>query len=55
LIETQWRVLVAHQGDVDQDAVKPAVDADEQVEEAAGVLPGDQQEEAGDDDEQVED
>ena len=54
LVEPERRVFVAHQGDVGEDPVEPAVDADEQVEQAAGVLPGDQQEEAGDDDEQVE-
>ena len=36
LIKTEWRVLVAHQGDIDEDAVEPAVDADKQVEEGAG-------------------
>ena len=55
LIETEWRVLVAHQGDVGEDAVEPSVDADKQVEEAARVLPCDQQKEAGDDDKQVQD
>jgi hypothetical protein len=55
LIKTEWRVLVAHQSDVYEDAVEPAVDADEQVEKAAGVLPGDQQKESGDDHKQVED
>ena len=47
LIKTERRVLVVHQGDVGEDSVEPAIDADEQVEEAARVLPGDQQEEAG--------
>ena len=55
LVETEGRVLVVHAGEVGEDAVEPAVDADEQVEHGAGVLPGDQQEEAGDDGEQVED
>jgi hypothetical protein len=55
LIKTEWRVLVGHQGDIDGEAVEPAVDADEQVEERAGLLPGDQQEEAGEDDDEVED
>jgi hypothetical protein len=55
LIETEWRVLVVHQGDVGENPVAPAVDADEQAEGAAGILPGDQQEEAGHDDQQVED
>jgi hypothetical protein len=41
-------------GEVGEYPVEQALDADEQVEEAAGVLPGDQQKEAGDDDEQVE-
>jgi hypothetical protein len=37
LIKTEWRVLVAHHGHIDEDAAEPAVDADEQVEERAGL------------------
>lgn len=55
LIETKWRVFIAHQGDVAEDAVQPAVDAQQQVEEGAGVLPSDQHKEARYNDEQVED
>ena len=56
LIETEGWVFVVHQRDVAEDAVEPAVDAEQQVEQAAGlILPGDQQEGAGDDDQQVED
>ena len=47
LVETEGRVLVVQAGEVGEDAVEPAADADEQVEHGAGVLPGDQQEEAG--------
>jgi len=54
LVETEGWVLVSHQCDIDDDAVQPAVDADEQVEEAAWVPTGDQQEQAGEDDDQVE-
>ena len=53
LIESEGRVFVAHEGDVDQHAVEPTVDAHEQVEQTARVRPSDQQEEAGEDDEQV--
>src|SRR5688572_19758628 len=53
LIKTEWRVFVAHQGNVGEDAVEPAADAKKQIEKGAGVPPGDQQEETGDDDEQV--
>ena len=55
LIETERRVFVAHQGDVAEDAVEPAVDADAAGRRGRGGTAGDQQEEAGDDDEQVED
>jgi hypothetical protein len=52
LIKTEWPVLVAHQGNVDKDAVEPAVDAEEKIENGAGVPPGDQQ--PGEDDDQIE-
>src|SRR5512133_3388211 len=32
LIETEWRVIIPHQGHVGEDAVEPAVDANQQVE-----------------------
>jgi hypothetical protein len=54
LIQSERRILVPHQGDIDQDPVEPAIDAHKQVEEAARIPPGDQQEEAGEDDDQVE-
>jgi hypothetical protein len=54
LIQTEGWILVAHQGDIGSDAVDPAVDADDQVEEGAGVLAGAQEDEAGDEDQQLE-
>jgi hypothetical protein len=40
LIETEGRVFVSHQGDIGDDAVEPAVDAKDQIEEALWVLLG---------------
>jgi hypothetical protein len=54
LIQTEGRVLVPHQGDIGGDAVEPAVEAEYQVEEGSGVFPGEQEDEAGDEDQQSE-
>jgi hypothetical protein len=36
LPDREGRVFVAAQGDIDEDAVEPAVDAEEQIKEGAG-------------------
>ena len=54
LVEAERRVLVAHQGDVGQHPVDPAVDADDDVEQRARVAAGEQQDEAGDEDQDAE-
>ena len=54
LIQAEGRVLVSHQGDIGENAEDPAVDADDEIEEGPRVLPGDQQEEAADEDQQPE-
>ena len=54
LIQPEGGVLVSHQGDIAENAKDPAVDADNEIEESPWVLPGDQQEEAADEDQQPE-
>src|SRR5215204_7611843 len=54
LIQAEGRVLVSHQGDIGENAEDPAVDADNEIEQSPWVLPGDQQEEAADEDQQPE-
>src|SRR5215218_3581644 len=54
LIQPEGGVLVSHQGDIAENAKDPAVDADNEIEQSPWVLPGDQQEEAADEDQQPE-
>ena len=50
LVEVEGRVFIAHQRDIGDHSVYPTVDAENKVKQRRWVLPGDQHEEACDDD-----
>jgi hypothetical protein len=49
-VEAEGRVVVGHQGGVGHDAVDPAVQSDDEVEQAGRVTSGEQQSDGGDED-----
>jgi hypothetical protein len=48
----EWRIFVPHEGNVGDNAVDPAVQAKQEVEEPPPVLAREQQDHAGDQDQQ---